>query len=154
MPILITDEQKHAIDKKNLQNKIKIILVSLNCEEKEISVLLTDDKNMQRLNNKYRNQNKSTDVLSFPQDDSSKIGFEPLLLGDVVISVDSAKKQSTLHELSLEEELVLLLIHGILHLLGYDHERSQKEARQMQEKTRKIFYHIFPEKNSTELYGF
>jgi rRNA maturation RNase YbeY len=68
----------------------------------------------------------------------------------VVVSTSTANKQSAEHELSLEEELVLLLIHGILHLLGYDHERSDEEARRMKGKTRELFHLIFPKKEPAE----
>jgi probable rRNA maturation factor len=70
-------------------------------------------------------------------------------MGDVVISTVTAKRQASQHGLSLEEEIVLLLIHGILHLLGFNHERSE-EACHMKKKTRELFDHIFPNKKPTE----
>ena len=72
------------------------------------------------------------------------------LLGDVVVSVETAKRQAAEHQLSLEEELVLLLIHGLLHLLGYDHEISPAEAERMQKQTWKLFDIIFPGKKPSE----
>ena len=65
-------------------------------------------------------------------------------MGDVVISTVTAKKQASEHGLSTEEEIVLLLIHGILHLIGFDHERSDEEASKMKSKTQEIFNRIFP----------
>ena len=151
MQIFITDEQTEcAIDHKKLEGQIRKILISLKCEEKEISILLADDKKMRKLNNQYRGQNRATDVLSFPQNEGEEQGLNPHLLGDVVVSTVTARRQSTQHELSLEEELVLLLTHGILHLLGYDHERSDEEARHMKEKTRELFCQIFPDKKLAE----
>ena len=66
------------------------------------------------------------------------------LLGDVVISVETAARQAEEHHLSFNEELILLAIHGILHLLGYDHERSPQDARIMQDKTQVVFESLFP----------
>ena len=129
MKIYITDEQKECvIDHNKIKSQIRDILIALECENNEISVLLTDDKKIQELNKTYRGQNKPTDVLAFPQNELKEKGLNNYLLGDVVISTVTAQRQSTQHELSLEEELILLLTHGILHLLGYDHEKSDEEA--------------------------
>ena len=151
MQIFITDEQTECvIDHEKLEGQIGNILIALKCEEKEISILLADDKKIRKLNNQYRGQDQATDVLSFPQNEGEEEGLNPNLLGDVVISTVTARRQSTQHKLSLEEELVLLLTHGILHLLGYDHERSDEEARHMKEKTRELFCQIFPDKKLAE----
>ena len=155
MPIFINDEQTECvIDYEKLESQVRNILIGLKCEEKEISILLADDKKMRELNKQYRDQDRSTDVLSFPQNEDEEEGLNPHLLGDVVISTVTARKQSTQHELSLEEELVLLLTHGILHLLGYNHERSEEEARQMKGKTRELFCKIFPDKKLAESWDF
>ena len=151
MQIFITDEQTECIiDHEKLEGQIRNILISLKCKEKEISILLADDRKMRKLNNQYRGQDRTTDVLSFPQNEGEEEGLNPHLLGDVVISTVTARKQAIQHELSLEEELILLLTHGILHLLGYDHERSDEEARHMRKKTRELFCQIFPDKKLAE----
>lgn len=145
--VFISDEQtKYFVDCEILESQIKSILILLECEGTEISILLADDEKMRKLNKQYRGQDQTTDVLSFPQNVGEKEPLNPHLLGDVVISTVAAKRQSTEHGLSLEEEIVLLLIHGILHLLGFDHERSNMEARHMKEKTRELFGRIFPSK--------
>ena len=147
MQIYIRDEQtEFVIDCKKLKGQIKTILLALECEKKEISILLTDDKKMQKLNKQYRGQDQTTDVLSFPQNEAESEGLNPHLLGDVIVSTVTARRQSTDHGLSLEEELVLLLTHGTLHLLGYDHERSDEEAHHMKEKTRELFCRVFPDR--------
>lgn len=92
------------------------------------------DSEIQTLNRQYRNKNKPTDVLSFPLTDE----LQPSLLGDVVISVETAARQAQRRGHSLREELQTLLIHGILHLLGYDHEVSRSEAVRMQRKEREV----------------
>jgi len=91
-----------------------------------VSVFLTDDKTIQELNKTYRNKDKPTDVLSFPINE--KVG-DWLLLGEIVISVDTAKRQASSLGHSLQEELKRLLVHGFVHLLGYDHELGGEEER-------------------------
>ncbi len=103
--------------------------------------MLTDDAQIRVLNRDWRGKNKATDVLSFPQVTekdlrsiarASKKGKIPeWWLGDVVISVERTAKQAREHGYEFREELELLLAHGLLHLLGYDHELGAKEARKM-----------------------
>lgn len=98
----------------------------------ELSLALVDVVEMAELNERYRGIAAATDVLSFPCDDPCPVqSDEPVTLGDVVIAPEVAEKQA--HELghTVEEELNLLVIHGILHLLGYDHE-SDEDATVMQ----------------------
>lgn len=89
---------------------------------------------MHALNLQYRGKDKPTDVLSFPLADE----IHPSLLGDVIISVDTASRQAQRRQHSLPEELQILLTHGILHLLGYDHEVSRSEAIRMHRKEREV----------------
>jgi probable rRNA maturation factor len=92
------------------------------------------DPQIHTLNRQYRGKDKPTDVLSFPLADE----LQPLLLGDVVISVETAACQAQRRGHGLREELQTLLIHGILHLLGYDHEVSRSEAIRMRRKEREV----------------
>ncbi len=100
----------------------------------EISILLLDDPQIRELNREYRKKDKSTDVLSFPMLDDMVKNVQPQLLGDIVISVETAEKQAEKRKCSLYNELSRLLIHGTLHLLGYDHELSKKDAQEMRKK--------------------
>ena len=145
MSVYIIDEQTEcSINSESLENQIKTILPLLNCQNKELSILLTDDEKIRKLNKQYRNKNIPTDVLSFSQNEGEENGLEHNLLGDIVISITTAMRQSSEHNLSIDEEIVLLLIHGILHLLGFDHERSDEEDTYMKEKTSELFGFIFP----------
>jgi probable rRNA maturation factor len=90
------------------------------------------DPEIHSLNRQYRGKDKPTDVLSFPLADA----LQSFLLGDVVISIETAARQAQQRGHSLREELQILLIHGILHLLGYDHEVSRREAIRMHRKER------------------
>ena len=150
MPVFISDDQRERfVDCELLKIQSRNILFFLGCGNQELSVLLTDDKKIRELNKKYRGQDRATDVLSFPQNEGEENEPDYHLMGDVVISTVTAKRQASQHGLSLEEEIVLLLIHGILHLLGFNHERSE-EACHMKKKTRELFDHIFPNKKPTE----
>ena len=95
----------------------------------EVSVLLTDDAEIARLNREYRAVDSPTDVLAFSQVEGEEFApeEEEKLLGDVVISVETAERQAAEQGHSLDEELDVLLAHGLLHLLGYDHEEPQEE---------------------------
>jgi len=152
MPVFINDEQKeHSIDFVLLESQGESILLFLGCENQELSVLLANDRKIRTLNEQYRGQDRATDVLSFSQNEEEEENKpNSHLLGDVVISTVTAKRQAAEHGLTLEEEIVLLLIHGILHLLGFDHERSNEEACHMKQKTRELFDWIFPNKKPEE----
>ncbi len=102
----------------------------------ELSIVLLNDRAMRVLNAQYRGKDLPTDVLSFPQ--SSPQGGVEQLIGDVVISLQTATRQAKEQKSTLHGEVVRLLVHGILHLLGYDHERSPQEARRMGSKERMI----------------
>jgi len=145
MEILIQNNQdQHPVDAALFQSQIGQVLEKLDETACELSLLLTDDLEIQELNRTYRDLDKATDVLSFPQDEDAVNETGDTLLGDVVISVETAARQAEEHHLSFNEELILLAIHGILHLLGYDHERSPKDARIMQDKTQEVFEILFP----------
>jgi probable rRNA maturation factor len=124
----------------NLKKIAAAILTALEQRESELSVALVGDREMRPLNAKYRKENKTTDVLSFPADPA--LPAQAGLLGDVIISVEQAKRQARDRKTSLEIEMVTLLIHGVLHLLGYDHERSQRQAKIMATLEQKILSHL------------
>lgn len=107
------------------------LLKAENCPDNtEVSVLLTDDDMIAGLNKQYRNVDGPTDVLSFSQlegDDDFAQEVDDGVLGDVVISVERAQAQSQAQGNTLDEEVDMLLVHGILHLLGYDHAEPDEE---------------------------
>lgn len=145
MPILFRNEQrKHKINSRSLKGQIELVLKKLGLQNSELSILIVNDAKIRKLNSQYRNIDKPTDVLSFAQEDDDIDNMSPHLLGDVVISAETAKHQAKEHQLDFTEELVLLIIHGILHLQGLDHERSPGEAKEMRQKTYKLFQHLFP----------
>ncbi len=108
-------------------------------ENPEISILLVDDREITRLNQKYFQRNYPTNVISFPMSGGDPQALNPHILGDVVISVETADRQAREAGEKTEEEVQFLLIHGILHLLGFDHEGSIRERRRMEAKERELF---------------
>ena len=108
MPVFISDDQRERfVDCELLKIQGRNILFFLGCGNQELSVLLTDDKKIRELNKKYRGQDRATDVLSFPQNEGEENEPDYHLMGDVVISTVTAKRQASQHGLSLEEEIVL-----------------------------------------------
>ena len=156
MKVLIRNEYpKIKVDTGKIKQQIGRVLSSLDCNECEISILFVGDQGIRDLNQRFRGVDRSTDVLSFPQlfEELSETSGT-LILGDVAISLETALRQTKKHGLSLEEELTLLLIHGILHLLGYDHELSDHEEERMRKKTRELFTIIYPEKKLADTCNF
>ena len=145
--LLRNDHPDINIDCNDIENIIIKIMDHLDCRNQEVSILLTGDKDIRRLNQEFRSIDQPTDVLSFPQNaDEEPYIPEEVILGDIAVSLDIAKAQAKEHGLDFKEEVILLLIHGILHLLGYDHEISEQEEKQMRNKTRELFKLIFPKR--------
>ncbi|MFT4571331.1 MAG: putative rRNA maturation factor [Hyphomicrobiaceae bacterium] len=115
------------------------IITLLELGTAELVVLLCDDERIRELNRSWRQRDTATDVLSFAQEEGEElaVGQGPRILGDVVISVERAAVQAKAGSWSIEEETARLLLHGILHLLGYDHENGgDEEARMKAEESR------------------
>ncbi len=116
--------------------KARRILHLMGLVDCELSVALVGDEEIRRLNGRYRSRDEPTDVLSFPLDEPLPSGHR--LIGDVIISVEKAARQARQRRRSLDDELEVLLIHGILHNLGYDHERSPADEREMRVLERRL----------------
>jgi rRNA maturation RNase YbeY len=113
----------------------------------DMSILLVGDRRMRSINRRFRHKDRSTDVLAFAFREAGgphDFHRDAAHLGDVVISVPTAQRQAKAARRPLEEELVGLLIHGVLHLCGYDHERSKAEALRMARKERHILHRLGP----------
>ncbi len=108
-------------------------LAHLKMEDKqvEIGVQLTTPERSQELNREHRGKDKPTDVLSFPLEDTTLKEYDILPLGDIFICLEVAERQAAELSISLDEELARLTVHGLLHLAGYDHERSPEDEKKM-----------------------
>ena len=138
MPVEITRRGAgKTVPSRGLRKIAQAILAVVGQADAELSLALIGNVEMQKLNAKFRGKDYPTDVLSF----SMAEGLSPagLLLGDVVISVEKARQQAEERGRSRDKELATLLIHGIVHLLGYDHERSTRAARAMKRLENKIY---------------
>lgn len=119
-----------------IRGRAEKMLRHLDLRAVELSVALVDDATIHELNRDYRKKDKPTDVLAFPL-------FDPVperpegMLGDVILSIDTARRQAKKHRRSLLEELTMLLAHGLLHLLGYDHQ-TDAEEREMTARTKDL----------------
>ncbi|HWR91644.1 MAG TPA: rRNA maturation RNase YbeY [Desulfobacterales bacterium] len=119
-----------------MRRNARILLSSLGHPDGELSVLLVDDERIAGLNRAYLNREGPTNVIAFPMQAGRFAHLSPHLLGDVVISVDTAWREAQAAGLELEQRLTQLLVHGLLHLCGYDHEQAPAEARRMAVKSR------------------
>ena len=117
-----------------------MILDALGCPEAELSVSIVGDRSIRTLNRDYLGRDKATNVISFAMQEGEFGGVNPNLLGDVVISADTAAREAEEAGETFNSRLCFLLLHGILHITGYDHERSgEAEAARMEAKEREIF---------------
>lgn len=150
---VLADNRQTAVEIRleSIEQKAKTILNALASEEKELSVTIVDDQEMTTLNREYRNRNSPTNVLSFSMQEGEFPTVSPDLLGDVVISAETALREAEENSITLDQRLTQLLVHGILHLLGYDHEQGETEAARMEEISRKIVRMV---ENNTDLAAF
>ncbi|PLY00535.1 MAG: rRNA maturation RNase YbeY [Desulfuromonas sp.] len=134
------NQRKQRILKRPLRKVAQRILNALGYPEAELSILILDNAGIREINRDYLQRDKPTNVISFAMQEGEGAGLNPLLLGDVVISAERAAEDAVEAGSPFEHELWFLLLHGILHLLGYDHERgTQEEAELMEAKEREVF---------------
>jgi probable rRNA maturation factor len=126
-----------GVDVRRLKSVAKKLLREVGEADSALSLSLVDDPQIQELNREHRGKDKPTDVLSFPLYEAGEAsrGDGERLLGDVVISIDTARRQAADYDAPLQNELYRLLIHGILHVLGHDHEEpAQRAAMEAEER--------------------
>ena len=118
-------------DYEYLYDLLEFALEKLNIENSTFSVILTDDEEVHYLNKTYRNIDRTTDVLSFALNDNGAFPRPVNVLGDIFISIPKMKEQAIEYSHSEKRELSFLALHGLLHLLGYDHTKGPKEEEEM-----------------------
>lgn len=139
MDIQIANRQKrHKVSLKKIRQAARTLLDALKCPDAELSILLVDDREITGINLAFLNRHGSTNVIAFPMREGAYGDLTPSLLGDVVICVDTAYRESRLAGRTLEQRLTELLVHGVLHLCGYDHENGGRPARRMADKSRRL----------------
>lgn len=137
MPVTILRRcRRLAVDTRALKRDAQRLLDAMQESSAEVVISLVGDREMHGLNRDYRGKDRPTDVLAFAQREGEPTPEAEDQLGDVIISLDTALRQATERGVALQVEVRTLLIHGILHLLGFDHERSADESRRMKAKER------------------
>jgi len=140
MKIWIRNQQKLIpLDSGKVRRAARRILTELGFLEAELSLWLVDDTRIRELNRNHLGRNRPTNVLAFSMREGEFSTLHPHLLGDVVISVETAQRQSSRFRLNDTEMVLFLMVHGILHLIGYEHEGTRKDAREMTLKQRELF---------------
>lgn len=127
-----------AIDRRRFRSRAVRVLRELSHARSELSIALVDDETIRCLNDTWRGRDEATDVLSFSLLDGAAAEHRGRLLGDVVISLETAARQARARRRSLDEEVTRLLTHGVLHLLGHDHEQDD-DARRMAAEERRLW---------------
>jgi len=117
----------------------------------ELSILLTDDSGIAQLNETYRKKPGPTNVLAFAMQEGETAPDSGNLLGDIVISVDTAAREASRQQTTVHHRLRVLLTHGLVHLLGYDHERSATDAKIMEEAERGLLHHLQQEERRGDM---
>ena len=117
----------------------------------ELSILLTDDPGIAQLNETYRKKRGPTNVLAFAMQEGETAPDSGNLLGDIVISVDTAAREAARQQTTVHHRLRVLLTHGLVHLLGYDHERSATDAKIMEEAERGLLHHLQQEERRGDM---
>ena len=133
MPVLVRSRLRALRPRRSaMETLAQRILEAAGEPGAELSVEFVGDGRMRGLNRRYRRRDRSTDVLAFPLREA--VGPATPLLGDVVISLPTAVRQAAAGGWSVDQEVARLMVHGVLHLVGYDHERSDQEARRMRRR--------------------
>ena len=139
MEILIEDRQnRHRIDYKAIKRKAKSILNALGSPNGQLSILIVGDQEIAKLNKTYLDRSGPTNVIAFPMQEGPFSHITPNLLGDVVISIDTAVREAQYTGITTEARFDHLLVHGILHLFGFDHETTSQQAEAMRIKEEEL----------------
>jgi len=135
-------QRKIRLDQRKVHALLDRLDSLLGLERAELSLLFVNDVWSRRLNRQYRGKDAPTDVLSFPMYETEKDFPQKgeFLLGDIVINLHQAERQAASGDKGLLEEVEYLLVHGLLHLLGYDHEKSTYHARKMRKKEQSLLH--------------
>ena len=140
MTVALRNKSKRGrIVSARLRSALQEALALVGHPDDELSVLFVNDEQVRVLNRRYFDRDRSTNVIAFPMGQGPAIEEVPRLLGDVVVSVDTARREGGEAGMPVEERILFLAIHGLLHLLGYEDEAGTTERRRMYRKNRAIF---------------
>ena len=135
---IINNQRKIAVEPKKFEDFLKNLFEKVEeAQRKSASIAFISDRKMRELNYEFRGKNKTTDVLSFPFE-ADEFDADKDFLGDIVISLEQAARQAKENDLDLETEIKQLILHGILHLCGYDHETDNGEMNRRELELREV----------------
>jgi probable rRNA maturation factor len=135
------DQKKIKVARRRLRQSLRRMMALAGCRDRELSILLTDTEGIREINRTYLGRDRATNVVSFSMSEGECGGVNPALLGDIVVSVEEARDEAAAGGMAFEDALDFLLLHGLLHLLGYDHEGGDAEAaRAMREREQELFF--------------
>lgn len=137
MEILLTNTTKEKIEEKDIENVCKITFKKLEVNNPTVSITIVDNERIKEINRDYRNKDSETDVISFAFEEADDYVYPDMrFLGEIYISIDKAKSQAEEYGHSLKREICFLTVHGLLHLLGYDHieESDRVVMRKLEEE--------------------
>jgi len=134
---VVNRQRKREMDDERWRSFAEKVLLKLNLQGRGATVAFVSDRGMRELNGRFRGRRATTDVLSFPAEQAEFEKLSEATLGDVIISVERAEKQAAEHGLSFEREVEQLILHGILHLCGYDHETDGGEMNALELRLRR-----------------
>lgn len=143
--VLITSNQKGVkLDRTGLRRDVRKILALLGTGPRELSLMIVDDEGIQTINRDYLRRNRPTNVIAFSLTEGDFGDVNPGVLGDVVVSVETAAREARAAQIPVEDAILYLIIHGILHLAGYDHEgpKGIARARIMSAVQQAVFFEI------------
>jgi rRNA maturation RNase YbeY len=121
-------------DVRKLKKVIEDLLTFSNQNGKDLSIFFVDNRRIQKLNNRFFGRDRPTNVVSF----SYMGGFDSEVIGDIIVSVEKAAEEARDLMVPTDERIIALVIHGLLHILGFDHEQDPKEARRMRYREKKL----------------
>jgi len=139
MGVLIDNKQSsYSVSKQKIRKNAQAVLNALDSPDAELSIVIVDDKQIAALNQTYLNRPGPTNVIAFAMREGAYADISPELLGDVVISIETAHRESEAAGIKPEKRFDQLLVHGILHLFGYNHEADETDAARMEDKSEEL----------------
>ena len=142
MTISIQNRQKLlTVDVGRVRRSLKRLLKELGFKDSEVSLLLVDDDQIREINKNYLQRDRPTNVISFAMTEGAFGDVHPEILGDIILSVETAARDALACDIDFMDEVEFLLIHGLLHLLGYNHENVEsRESKKMKKLERELFF--------------
>jgi probable rRNA maturation factor len=142
MSISIQNRQKLlSVDLGRVRRSLKRLLKELGFKDSEVSLLLVDDDQIREINKDYLQRDRPTNVISFAMTEGAFGDVHPEILGDIILSVETAARDAVAYDIDFMDEVEFLLIHGLLHLVGYNHENVEsREVEKMKKMERELFF--------------